>query len=589
MWLFSSRKARRTAPARRPCAYRPRLEALEDRCVPSAGALDPTFGSGAGYVATVLQTNSTVHAYGVAVQPDGKIIGVGDVRGGTDQIGLVRYNPNGSLDTSFGNGGIAVLTNNSAYHDAYDVALQPDGKIDVADGVATVYVGSVTWNVYQFNANGTLDTSFGNQGQATVSLPSSISVNNNYKPKFNDHGLYYSYCRLVVLPPAAGSTEGKIVLAGNVAGGTLLNSSQVYDGGMVGLARFNPGGSLDATFGNNGTVETALGDGTPATLGHFSRVTLQADGKIVASGVAGPAAPSDSNPRHFVVARYNANGSLDSSFGSNGIVTTQVAALGYQQAQAVIVQPSDGKIVAVGFARSAAPNNLLPPDWLDWALVRYNADGSLDSSFGSGGIVHTPENTGSAGANAAALGSDGNIIAAGGFNSSFAVGRYFTQATTVNGVTYAPGSLDPTFGNNGIATTSVVGGGSGVAIQPDGKIVVAASSNSQFEVVRLLPSEPQIGSFTASPNPVTSGSSLTLTASNISDGNPNSTITQVTFFYYDSTGTKQVLGYGTSDGLGDWALSFTVNLAPGTYTLFAQAEDSYGAFGDPLALTLTVQ
>jgi len=108
-------------------------------------------------------------------------------------------------------------------------------------------------------------------------------------------------------------------------------------------------------------------------------------------------------------------------------------------------------------------------------------------------------------------------------------------------------------------------------------------------LVRFLGSAPQVGSFTASPNPVTSGSSTTLTASNISDGNPNSTITQVAFYYIDSTGTQQVLGYGTSDGLGDWTLSFTVSLLPGTYTLYAQAQDSYGAFGDPLALTLTVQ
>jgi hypothetical protein len=100
---------------------------------------------------------------------------------------------------------------------------------------------------------------------------------------------------------------------------------------------------------------------------------------------------------------------------------------------------------------------------------------------------------------------------------------------------------------------------------------------------------PQIGSFTANPNPVTAGSSVTLTASNISDAHPNSTITQVTFYYYDSNGNQVALGYGTEDSSGDWILNFTVNLTPGGYTLLSQAEDGYGAFGDPTELTLTVQ
>ena len=81
---------------------------------------------------------------------------------------------------------------------------------------------------------------------------------------------------------------------------------------------------------------------------------------------------------------------------------------------------------------------------------------------------------------------------------------------------------------------------------------------------------------------------MTLTASNITDGNPGSTITQVAFYYFDSVGAKHVLGYGTQTSPGVWTFNFTVNLTSGTYTLYAQAEDSYGVFGDPLALTLQV-
>ena len=106
---------------------------------------------------------------------------------------------------------------------------------------------------------------------------------------------------------------------------------------------------------------------------------------------------------------------------------------------------------------------------------------------------------------------------------------------------------------------------------------------------------PKIGSFTASANPVTAGSSETLTASNLTDTNPGNTITQVAF-YVDSTGdgklepgSDTLLGYATQTSPGVWTFAFTVTLAPGSYTLFAQAQDSYGVFSDPLALNLIVQ
>src|SRR5262249_1648961 len=126
-----------------------------------------------------------------------------------------------------------------------------------------------------------------------------------------------------------------------------------------------------------------------------------------------------------------------------------------------------------------------------------------------------------------------------------------------------------------------------------GKIVAVGYEyngiNDTFAVARYLPSEPQIGSFTASPNPVTSGSTLTLTASNIPDGNAGATITQVSFYYFDGSGKKVTRGTGTQTSPGIWTLNFTVNLTAGTCTIYAQAEDSYGVFGDPFALSLTVQ
>jgi hypothetical protein len=135
--------------------------------------------------------------------------------------------------------------------------------------------------------------------------------------------------------------------------------------------------------------------------------------------------------------------------------------------------------------------------------------------------------------------------------------------------------------------------GGGVMIQTDGKIVVAGSAfinpKDNFMLARYGPSAAQIGSVTASPNPVTAGSNVTLTASNITLADPNSTIMKVAFYSIDRSGAQQQLGTGTQTSLGVWTFTFTVNLAPGSYTLFAQAEDSDGIFSDPLALSLTVQ
>jgi hypothetical protein len=212
----------------------------------------------------------------------------------------------------------------------------------------------------------------------------------------------------------------------------------------------------------------------------------------------------------------------------------------------------------------------------------------LDTTFGPGGngIVTVPPPAGFSGIGSIGveIQSDGKIVASAGASNSS--GGSF-GAVRVN----ADGSVDTSYGNAGCATGPIESGSGprASALEPDGRLLLAGAAGSDVELVRFLQSEPEIGSFTANPNPVTAGSNLTLTASNITDGNPNSTITQVTFYYFDANGNKVILGYGTSDGSGDWILNFNVNLAPGTYTLYAQAQDNYGVLGDPDALTLTVQ
>jgi hypothetical protein len=139
-----------------------------------------------------------------------------------------------------------------------------------------------------------------------------------------------------------------------------------------------------------------------------------------------------------------------------------------------------------------------------------------------------------------------------------------------------------------------------VALEPDGRIVLAGQSTSssgvgEFALARFLAAGPQVGSFTASPSPVTVGTSVTLTASGISDANPGVSMAQVAFDL-DSNGNgvldagDALLGHGSQSSAGTWTFTLsTTGWAPGSYTLFAQAEDSYGAFSDAFALGLTLQ
>jgi uncharacterized delta-60 repeat protein len=525
-----SRMAPRKALPRRPAA-RPCLEALEDRCLLSSGALDPTFGSG-GTVTTSLSKGSDM-AHGVLLQPNGNLIAYGSAAPtlgviGNFAFGLARYTPGGSLDSTFGSGGIVTtakvgtttITGGTEQVGAgvRQAALQADGKI-VAVGVGRYLV--------RYNSNGSIDTTFGAKGLVTV--PSGFSVNS------------------VLIQPG----NGDIVVGGG------------YQSGFALLA-YTPKGNLDSSFGNRGEVET------PAAAGGIGFLALES-GDIVAGGGG-------------TLARYTLGGSLDTTFGSGGIVTSPVGI------SSLLVQPN-GQIVAVGNESSNNGENVV------WALARYNVDGSLDSSFGSGGIVtSSPSGMGGGGdmADGSALQANVQIVVV-GWNAPFGNGNLELGVYNPNG------SLDTSFGSGGFVYQS--GGlgaiddyGSGVVIQPDGKIVAAGSfgvSGSRdikrdFLLARYGPSAAQVGSFTASPNPVTSGSTTTLTASNITLADPGSTITQVAF-YVQVNGSNTLLGYGTQTSPGVRTFAYTVNLTPGSYTLTAQAQDSDGVLGDPVSLTLTVQ
>jgi uncharacterized delta-60 repeat protein len=329
----------------------------------------------------------------------------------------------GDLDTNFGGDGKVTTDFFARPEAAFDVALQPDGRIVVA-GAASPEDGSVDFALARYNNDGALDSNFGQNGRVTTD--------------FSD---VFDQANAVAI-----QADGKIVAAGT--------STDQMTRGDFALARYNIDGSLDENFGTAGKVKTDFFGSFDSGLG----MALQQDGRII---VAGATVVNSSN-HDFAVARYNTDGTLDNTFGNGGKVTTDLFGFS-DMANDVIVQ-QDGRILVAGSALRIASVG-------DFALVRYNADGTLDNSFGSGGWVVTDFFGFSDLARGLDLQTDGRIVVAGAANNlnvsgfDFALARY-----TTNGV------LDPTFGSGGKVTTNFfanVEAASDLEIQSDGKIVAA--------------------------------------------------------------------------------------------------------------------
>jgi uncharacterized delta-60 repeat protein len=254
------------------------------------------------------------------------------------------------------------------------------------------------------------------------------------------------------------------------------------------LVRYTAAGALDNTFGNGGVV-FVRSEPNNAAVGYG--MVLQPDGKIVMAGWNWP-----NNDLDFCLMRFNSDGSLDNSFGTGGKVTTAIGP-GDDEARNLVIQP-DGKIVVTGFSFNASGN-------ADYVVARYTAAGALDNTFGTGGIVRTDINSYDIPEGIAIDNTTGAITIAGTSNADYdELGKHHTGVGDFTVVRYtSAGVLDGTFGTGGIATIDINSGASdaahSLAVQPDGKLIVAGTTqrdaNHDVAVIRLTTAGALDGTF----------------------------------------------------------------------------------------------
>ena len=458
----------------------------------SDGTLDTTFDGDGKVVTDNLGSQSIIHD--LAIQPDGKILAAGksdDLTIHVTNLALVRYNADGSLDTTFDGDGIVIDPDYSGLNDPVGLTIQADGKIAAASGVALNNNSTRNFAVTRRNTNGSPDLTFDGDGKVLTPLSFStnfatsaliqpdgkiVAVGDAYvSDEFNYFSSNFALARYNAdgsLDPTFdgdGKTTTDVGITRSYASGVLIQpdgkvlafgGAERSPSGDPVVVRYNENGTLDASFDGDGIAAPVF----PGIVILATAGALQADGKIILAGY-GSGAASD-----FAVIRLNPDGSPDTSFNGDGKVRTSLSA-DDDLAYAVAVQP-DGKIVAAGYRRSGQA--------LDFALVRYNTDGSLDTTFDGDGIVTTAF-SGLETANAVIIQSDGKIIAAGtSYTGNLAAARYL-----------ANGSLDTTFDGDGKLTLALLTSARSAAIQPDGKILIAGSrfsgANRHFGIARINP------------------------------------------------------------------------------------------------------
>ncbi|MBU0649522.1 hypothetical protein KJ969_05540, partial [Patescibacteria group bacterium] len=421
-------------------------------CVPTAMAsvvqLDTTFNT-VGYVIhdNAAGGSSTENVISSQIQSDGKYVVSGfsiNLAGNMD-MAIWRYNTDGTLDTTFNVVGYTVhdsAAGGSSHDSGVSLQIQSDGKYVVA-GYSRTLAGDYDLAIWRYNTDGTLDTTFNVVGYATHDNAAGGSG--------SDWGRSLQI-----------QSDGKYVVAGysrNAAG----NDDMV-------IWRYNTDGTLDATFNAVGYI---IHDNAAGGSGNDTGQSLQiqSDGKYVVAGNSTNAAANTD----MAIWRYNADGTLDTTFNTVGYATHDSAAGGSGAEVIYSLQiQSDGKYVVAGYSTNAAGN------W-DMAIWRYNTDGTLDTTFNTVGYAAHDSAAGGSGDDAGwslYIQSDGKYVISGRSRNAagdddLAIWRYNTD-----------GTLDTTFNTVGYLTHNGAAGGVGkdegwyVRVQSDGKFVVAGRSRN---------------------------------------------------------------------------------------------------------------
>jgi uncharacterized delta-60 repeat protein len=374
---------------------------------PAAGSLDPSFGTGGVTFTDVSGTNDV--AVSVLVQPGGRVL-VGAITASGLGSALLGYGTDGSLDPSFGTDG---RVDGAVFPEA--LALLPGGGLLVGGGV---YLGKLEFAVARCSADGVPDSTFGAYGLASVA----------------------------VVPYA----DALVRALGIQSSGDIVAAGTTPTGGAI--VRFHADGTQDLLFGGGGVVSTPL---------DLRALAIQPDDRIVVAGTQG-SSPGSS----MAASRYLADGSPDPGFGSGGTASTYLG-MGGSSGVALALQ-ADGSVLVAGSSSASLFTNS------DFALIKYTSDGVLDAAFGAGGTVTTDFGGRSEGARGMAVQGDGKIVLAG--TSMESVGSAGSDVALVR---YWPeGTLDATFGTGGEVLTDLGtpnDSANAIALQPDGRILVVGS------------------------------------------------------------------------------------------------------------------
>jgi uncharacterized delta-60 repeat protein len=346
------------------------------------GVLDTTFSGDGKVITAVGSGDDDVRA--MAIQPDGRILLAGTCdNGAPSNFCLVRYSATGALDIGFNGNGKLLSAAGSVSSSLRGLALQPDGKI-VVGGTCDNGSGN-TFCLARYTTDGALDTTFSGDGKVTTTIGAGVS-----------------YIDTVLL-----QSDGKIVVTG------LCYSSAAGGYSQFCLARYNVNGALDTTFNTDGRAQAQIGNYNASAYGG---AVLQPDGKIVMAGFCDPL--SGQFGATFCLARFEANGALDTSFSTDGQVFTTMGN-DNSYIRSVVLQ-TDGKIIATGPCQGLGT--------IDFCVARYHGTGALDTSFNTDGRVISAIGSGDDNGDALTVQPDGKIVVVGncsnGSNDDFCIARY---------------------------------------------------------------------------------------------------------------------------------------------------------------------